>query len=185
MQGRELRKLYFKHTMAKNSKVGILLEFNYEEPEFLYPYYRFKEAGFETVSIGPSTDTVYKGKHGYPFKAEVSIQDIKPEELAALIIPGGFAPDYWRRDKRFLDLIRQMNDLGRPLAAICHGPWMFCSAKILKGKRATGFVAIKDDIENAGAIYEDAPVVVDGNLITSRMPKDLPDFCKAILDQLS
>ncbi|PVD31435.1 hypothetical protein C0Q70_06847 [Pomacea canaliculata] len=112
MQGRELRKLYFKHTMAKNSKVGILLEFNYEEPEFLYPYYRFKEAGFETVSIGPSTDTVYKGKHGYPFKAEVSIQDIKPEELAALIIPGGFAPDYWRRDKRFLDLIRQMNDLG-------------------------------------------------------------------------
>lgn len=171
--------------MATNRKVGILVEFNFEEPELLYPLYRFQEAGFTVVTIGPVKDNVYKGKHGYPVKADVSVDDITAKDLAALIIPGGFAPDYWRRDKRFLDLVKEVNALGRPLAAICHGPWMFCSCRILQGKRVTSFVAIKDDVENAGATYEDAPVVVDGNLITSRLPKDLPEFCKAILAQLA
>ncbi|XP_076435213.1 general stress protein 18-like [Babylonia areolata] len=171
--------------MASMRKVGILLEFNFEDAELIYPLYRFQEAGYLTVTIGPVKDVVYKGKHGYPVKPDLSIDDIKAEDLAALIIPGGWAPDYWRRDNRFLDLVKNVYSLGRPVAAICHGPHMFCSCKLLKGKRATGFISIKDDMENAGAVFEDSAVVVDGNMITSRTPKDLPEFCKALLAQLN
>lgn len=172
------------YTNMTTKRVGILAEFNYEDLELWYPYYRLREEGFETFTIGPEQGKTYNSKHGYPCKAEVGIDDVNHEDLAALIIPGGFAPDYWRRDKRFLDLVKNMYQSGKPTAAICHGAWMFCSAKILKGKKLTCFVAIKDDVENAGGIYEDSPVVVDGNLITSRLPKDLPDFCKAIIAQL-
>ncbi|CAL1545480.1 unnamed protein product [Lymnaea stagnalis] len=165
-------------------KVGILIEYNFEEPELIYPYYRMKEAGFETVLIGPVAGKQYNGKHGYPVTSEVAIDNISAKDLCALIIPGGWAPDYWRRDKRFLDLIKDIDEQGKPLATICHGAWMLCSAKILKGRKVTCFCAIKDDVENAGGVYEDSPVVVDGNLISSRIPKDLPDFCKAILAKL-
>ncbi|KAL8571324.1 hypothetical protein ACOMHN_050574 [Nucella lapillus] len=171
--------------MASANKVGILVEFNFEDAEVIYPLYRFQEAGYTTITIGPDKETTYKGKHGYPVKSDLAIDEIKAEDLSALIIPGGWAPDYWRRDPRFLDLVKGVHGLGRPVAAICHGPWMFCSCKMLKGKRATSFVAIKDDLENAGAIFEDSAVVVDGNMITSRTPKDLPEFCKAVLAQLS
>ncbi|KAK7480043.1 hypothetical protein BaRGS_00028680 [Batillaria attramentaria] len=102
--------------MSASKKVGILVEFNVEDAEFVYPYYRFKEAGYAVVAIGPVKDNVYKGKHGYPMKAEVSIDDIKAEDLSALIIPGGWAPDYWRRDKRFLDLVTGVYQLGKSLA---------------------------------------------------------------------
>jgi len=172
--------------MASNltSQVGILVEFNFEEPELLYPFYRMQEAGLDTVLIGPKAGAQYKGKHGYPVKSDVSIDDVTAESLCALIIPGGWAPDYWRRDTRFLKLVRDMDQAGKPIAVICHGAWLLCSAKILKGRKLTCFCAIKDDVENAGGLYTDEPVVVDGNLISSRVPKDLPDFCKAILAQL-
>ncbi|KAK6191419.1 hypothetical protein SNE40_003113 [Patella caerulea] len=170
--------------MASEKRIGILVEFNYEDMELWYPYYRLKEEGFNTFTIGPEKDKVYNSKHSYPCKAAYGIDDIKVQDLDALIIPGGFAPDYWRRDKRFLDLVKGVYEAGRPVAAICHGAWMFCSAKILQGKRLTCFVAIKDDVENAGGLYEDKSVVVDGNMITSRLPADLPDFCKAIIAQL-
>ncbi|KAK7088270.1 general stress protein 18-like [Littorina saxatilis] len=171
--------------MADAKKVGILLHFNFEEPEVLYPLYRFQEAGYPTVTIGPVKGTTYNGKHSYPVVADMSVTDVKAEDLSALIIPGGWSPDYLRRDPRFVNLVKDVYELGRPVAAICHGPWMFCSARILQGKKATGFVSIKDDMENAGATYVDAPVVVDGNMITSRTPADLPQFCKATLAQLS
>ncbi|BFZ18472.1 hypothetical protein BsWGS_21511 [Bradybaena similaris] len=171
--------------MAHSSKkVGILIEFNFEEPELLYPYYRMKEAGFETVLIGPVAGKQYAGKHGYPVTSEVAIDNISAQDLSALIIPGGWAPDYWRRDQRFLQLVKDIDAQRKPLATICHGAWMLCSAKILKGRRLTCFSAVKDDVENAGGIYEDKAVVVDANLISSRVPGDLPDFCKAILAQL-
>ncbi|CAG5132300.1 unnamed protein product [Candidula unifasciata] len=150
----------------------------------LYPYYRMKEAGLDTVLIGPVAGKQYTGKHGYPVTSEVAIDNISAQDLSALIIPGGWAPDYWRRDPRFLQLVKDIDSQGKPLATICHGAWMLCSAKIIKGRRLTCFTAVKDDVENAGGIYEDKAVVVDKNLISSRVPGDLPDFCRAILAQL-
>lgn len=172
--------------MATNNvpRIAVLVEFNYEDLEIWYPLLRFREEGFETFTVGPEEGKIYQSKKGYPCKADRCIDNVKPEDLDVLIIPGGFAPDYWRRDKRFVDLVKFTYEQGKPVAAVCHGPWMLCSAKILNGKRATCFYSIKDDVTNAGAIYEDASVVVDGNLITSRTPNDLPDFCKAILKQL-
>ncbi|ESO91746.1 hypothetical protein LOTGIDRAFT_233342 [Lottia gigantea] len=170
--------------MSQTKKIGILVEFNYEDLELWYPYYRLREEGHETFTIGPEKNKVYNSKHSYPCKAAYGIDEIKLEDLDALIIPGGFAPDYWRRDQRFLSLVKGIYESGKPIAAICHGAWMFCSAKILKGKKLTCFSAIKDDVENAGGLYEDKSVVVDGNMITSRLPQDLPDFCKAIIAQL-
>ncbi|XP_071093226.1 putative cysteine protease YraA [Haliotis cracherodii] len=171
--------------MASTKKVGILVEFNYEDLELWYPLLRLREAGYTVITISGEKGKKYTSKHGYPCVSDEAIENVSVEDLSALIIPGGFCPDYLRRDKRMVDLVRNMYTSGRPVASICHGAWMFCSAKILKGKRATCFHAIKDDVENAGAVYEDSPVVVDGNLITSRIPQDLPDFCKAILQQLS
>ncbi|XP_070571663.1 putative cysteine protease YraA [Ptychodera flava] len=161
-------------------KVGILVEFNYEELEVWYPLLRFREEGMETVTIGPQKDKVYNSKHGYPCKADVDIENISPAELDALVIPGGWAPDYWRRDRRFVDLVRCMFEAEKPVAAICHGPWLLVSANVLSVFASL----LKDDVINAGADYQDAPVVVDGNLITSRVPADLPEFCKALLTQL-
>ena len=166
-------------------KVGVLLEFSYEDLEVWYPLLRLREAGHEAFTIAPEAGKTYNGKHGYPAKADKSIDQVNSKDLDALIIPGGWCPDFLRRDKRFVTLVKEMVDAKKPVAAICHGGWMLCSAKCIQGRRMTCFVAIKDDIENAGALYEDAPVVVDGNLITSRFPPDLPDFCKAILEQLA
>lgn len=165
-------------------KVGILAEFNYEDLELWYPYYRLKEEGHETFTIGPEKGKTYNSKHGYPCKADFGIDEITAGGLDALIIPGGFSPDYLRRDKRILDLVKAMDDAGKVLASICHGAWVLISAKVIRNRNVTCFVAIKDDVENAGANYTDVPVVVDKNMVTSRLPKDLPDFCKAIIAQL-
>ncbi|KAL5015905.1 hypothetical protein ScPMuIL_005494 [Solemya velum] len=162
-------------------RVGILVEFNYEEMEVWYPFYRLKEEGYETFTIGPQKDMVYKSKWGLPCKSEETVDNVKAESSQYC---SGSAPDLWSRDLEFESSGILVFSLGRPVASICHGPWVLCSAKLLKGKRATCFIAIKDDVENAGALYEDASVVVDGNLITSRKPPDLPDFCKALIAKL-
>ncbi|XP_002737725.1 protein/nucleic acid deglycase 2-like [Saccoglossus kowalevskii] len=169
---------------APRKKIGVLVEFNYEDLELWYPLLRFREEGMETITIGPEKDKIYKSKNGYPCKADVDIETVSPADLDALIIPGGWAPDYWRRDKRFVDLVRCMFEAEKPVAAMCHGPWLLISANVLRGRQATCWHSIKDDVTNAGAEYQDAAVVVDGNLITSRGPNDLPDFCKALLTQL-
>ncbi|XP_060596349.1 putative cysteine protease YraA [Ruditapes philippinarum] len=167
-----------------SKKIGILAEFNYEDLELWYPYYRLKEEGHETFTIGPEKNKTYNSKHGYPCKAEFGIDEISVDGLDALIIPGGFSPDYLRRDKRILALVKAMDDAGKVLASICHGAWVLISAKVIKGRNVTCFIAIKDDVENAGANYTDVSVVVDKNMVTSRLPKDLPDFCKAIISKL-
>ena len=164
-----------------SKQVGILVEFNFEDAELIYPFYRMQEAGHNVVLIGPKADMQYKGKHGYPVKSQVSIDDISADSLSALIIPGGWAPDYWRRDQRFLQLVKDIDAQGKPLACICHAAWMLCSAKIIRGRKLTCFCAIKDDVENAGGLYTDQAVVVDKNLVTSRVPADLPQFCREIL----
>jgi len=166
-------------------KIGILVEFNYEDLEVWYPLLRLREAGHETFTIGPVAGTVYNSKHGYPCKADRSIDQISADVLDGLVIPGGWCPDYLRRDKRFVDLVKNMVDAKKPVGAICHGAWMLCSAKCISGRRLTSYIAIKDDVENAGGSYEDAAVVVDGNLVTSRVPSDLPQFCAALLLKLA
>jgi protease I len=165
--------------------VGILVEYNYEDLEVWYPLLRFKEEGYDVFTIGPEEGKVYQSKKQYPCKADKCIDSIKAEDIDALVIPGGFAPDYWRRDKRFVDLVKNAFEQNKAIAAICHGPWLLCSARILKDKNLTCFYSIKDDVINAGGVYEDSPVVVDGNLITSRVPNDLPDFCRAIIKFLT
>lgn len=169
----------------KNKKVAILVEDFYQELEVWYPLLRLREAGLHVFTVGLQAGAVYKSKLGYPVKAEQAVTEISPTEIDALVIPGGWAPDYMRRHDSFVSLVRGMNQLGKPIAAICHGGWLLCSAGALRNRRATSFFSIKDDMVNAGAQWQDRPVVVDGNLITSRTPDDLPDFCRELLAVLS
>jgi len=169
---------------VEGKRVGILIEDFYQELEVWYPLLRLREAGADAFTIGMEAGQVYKSKLGYPAKADYGINDVTPTELAALVIPGGWAPDHMRRHPSYVNMVREMNALGKPIAAICHAGWMLCSAGIVKNRRATCFFSIKDDLINAGAHYVDEPVVVDGNLITSRVPDDLPAFCRELLKKL-
>lgn len=157
----------------------------YEDMELWYPKIRMEEAGYKTVVAGPDVGKTYLGKHGYPCKADLTYDQVGPTQFDALIIPGGYAPDKMRRHAKALEIVRHMDEKKKPIAFICHGGWVPISAKILKGKKVTGFMAIKDDLENAGAHYSDKAVVVDGHLISSRTPHDLPHFCKAILEMIA
>src|SRR4029450_10230766 len=127
----------------------------------------------------------FRGKHGYPAAAETLIGEVKSADFLGLLIPGGFMPDKLRRDAKVLSLTREFFEQGKLVAFICHGGWIPISARILKGKRATGSRGIKDALENAGAIWIDEPVVVDGNLVSSRTPRDLAPFAKAMVDFLA
>jgi protease I len=166
-------------------RVGILVERQYEDLELWYPYYRLREAGCVVSLIGPEEGTIYASKHGYPAKSEMTARDLTSNEFDGLIIPGGFCPDYIRRSEPMLRLVREMNEAEKPIAAICHGPWVLCSTKALKGRMATGFFAIKDDMVNAGADWVDEEVVVDGHIITSRRPSDLPAFVVAFMKAIA
>lgn len=156
----------------------------YEDLELWYPKLRLEEAGFKVVVAGPEMGKTYLAKHGYPCKADAALESIDARDFTGLVIPGGFAPDKLRRIPKVLEIVRQMHEAKKMIAFICHAGWVPISAKILKGRRVTGVAAIKDDLENAGALYTDQPVVIDGNLITSRTPADLPVFCKAMLEFL-
>lgn len=164
-------------------KVAILVADMYQELEFWYPYLRLKEEGAEVLAVGPEAKE-YKSKLGYPAKADLGAKDVRAPDFQGVVIPGGYAPDYLRRSPELVRFVKNMAEAGKPVAAICHGPWMLCSARVVKGKRVTSFFAIRDDLENAGAIWVDEPVVVDGNIITSRMPQDLPLFLKAVIEAL-
>lgn len=165
-------------------KIAVLVENLYQVLEVWVPYYRLKEAGFETVLIGTGKGT-YQSKEGYPAREEISVFEADPDEFDGVVVPGGYAPDHLRRYPEMVQFVREMHQSNKMVAAICHGPWMLASADILKGKKATSFMAIKDDVVHAGAEYIDVPVVVDGNLITSRTPDDLPDFCHAMIQTLN
>jgi len=160
------------------------VEDGYEDLELWYPKLRLEEAGYATRPAGPELKP-YRGKHGYPASAELRIDDATSADLIGLLIPGGFMPDKLRRDAKVLALTRECFEQGKLVAFICHGGWIPISAKILKGKRAAGSRGIKDDLENAGAIWVDEPVVIDGNLVSSRTPQDLPAFAAAMVEFLS
>lgn len=155
----------------------------YEDLELWYPKIRLEEEGATTTVAGLG-DKTYQGKRGYPVTVDTDVDRIDASQFDGLVIPGGFAPDQLRRYDRVLQITRDIYLAGKPVAFICHAGWVPISAKILKGKRATSVRAIKDDMENAGVIWEDAPVVVDANLISSRTPADLPAFCKALIAAL-
>jgi protease I len=170
--------------MPDRKKIAILVEDLYEELELWYPYHRLREAGHEPILVGPEART-YKGKTGhYPATADMPVDAVKPADLAGVIVPGGYAPDRMRRHRPLVDLVRVLHDDGKLVAAICHAGWLLVSAGVVRDRRATSFSSIREDMINAGAAWEDAPVVVDGNLVTSRHPDDLPDFMRAILAQL-
>ena len=170
--------------LLKDKKVIILIEEMFNVFEFWYPYYRLKEEGVEVTVVGSGSAEVYTGKPGTQAKADVSADQVSAEEFDGIIIPGGYAPDMMRRYPAMINLVKDIFIAGKPVAAICHAGWMLVSAGILSGKRATSFFAIKDDLINAGAQWVDQEVVVDGNLITSRVPDDLPAFMKAVINML-
>lgn len=161
--------------------ISILVEKFYQDLEVWYPYLRFREAGFKTEFVGVGGVKSYTGKNGYPLTAERDIREVKASALKALIIPGGWAPDFLRQNADVLSLVREMDREGKPIGAICHAGWVIASAGIVKGRKLTSYAAIKVDLMNAGAEWMDAEVVVDKNLVTSRTPADLPAFCREIL----
>ena len=167
--------------IMKSKTVGILAENDYQTLEVWYPLYRLREAGHRPIVIGTGSATTYRSKDNYPVVVERAAGAIGPSDLDAIVIPGGWAPDKLRQYPAVIDLVRQIYSDGKPVAAICHAGWVLVSAGILRGKRATSFVAIKDDMIAAGAHWTDEECVVDGNLITASKPDDLPAFMRALL----
>ncbi len=164
-------------------KVAVLVEDYYQVLEVWYPYLRLREEGIKTVLVGTGKGK-YKSKEGYVAEEELSIEKAEVNDFDAVIIPGGYAPDILRRYAKVNNFVKNMYEKGKIVAAICHAGWVLISAGILKDKKVTGFSAIKDDLINAGAQFIDREVVVDGNLITSRNPYDLPAFCTQIIKKL-
>lgn len=161
----------------------ILVDDFYQDMEVWYPYYRLVEAGFDVQFVGKEANQTYTGKFGYPAVSHVAAKKIKGTQVDVVVIPGGWAPDKMRLVPEMVSIVKEANDAGKVIASICHGGWMLVSADVLKGKTATSYIAIKDDVVNAGATYVDAEVHVDGNLITSRKPDDLPAFMRQILNK--
>ncbi len=167
------------------AQIAVLAENLYDERELWYPTIRMKEAGHEVHIIGSGTASEFLSKFGMPVKVDHDVQDVNPDDYDGVIIPGGFSPDYMRRVPEMIEFVRKIGDSGeKPVAAICHGGWMLVSAKLIYGKEVTSFHSIREDLENAGASWIDEPVVVDGNIITSRNPNDLPSFCIEIMKML-
>lgn len=166
-------------------RVAILIENLFDERELIYPYYRLLEEGYEVHLVGSEKDTIYSSKAGVTERSTHSSIEVSAKDYDAVIIPGGFSPDNMRRCKATVEFVKGMDKENKIIAAICHGPWMMASCCDLKGKKATSFYSIKDDLVNAGVEYIDEEVVVDGNLITSRTPKDLPVFLKTIIEKLN
>jgi protease I len=164
----------------QNKTLLAFLDDVYEDLELWYPKLRLEAAGYALKCAAPAMKS-YAGKHGYPAAADLLLPDAHSRDFCGLLVPGGFMPDKLRRDAKVLSLTREFFELGKLVAFICHGGWIPISAKILNGRRATGSLGIKDDLVNAGALWVDEPVVVDGNLISSRTPRDLAPFGEAMV----
>ncbi len=165
--------------------IGILAGPGYEDLEFWVPCMRVQEEGAEVKVIGIKADQSYTSKSGgLTVECQVAANDISADQLDALLVPGGWAPDKLRRDKSILKLVQDMNDQGKILGFICHAGWVAASAGICKGKRATGSTGIKDDMENAGARWVDEPAFREGNLVWGRVVEDIPDYCRELVKAL-
>jgi protease I len=166
-------------------KILMFVDDIYEDLELWYPKIRLTEENAEVIVAGSYKMKVYSGKHGYPCKSDASFEEIDSKDFDALVIPGGFAPDKLRREKKVIDITQEMFKSEKPIAHICHAGWIPISAGIMKGFKCTSTPGIKDDLINAGAQWVNEPVVVDRNMISSRSPADLPEFCKAIIKMLA
>ena len=166
-------------------RVLVLVGDDYEDLELWYPKLRLEEAGCHVTVAGAMPGRTFAGKHGYPCTSDAAIDDMEAADFHGIVIPGGWMPDKLRRDAKVLGLVRDFADTGKLVAAICHGGWIPISAGVYRGVRVTGSPGIKDDLVNAGAIWEDAAVVIDRNHVTSRKPGDLPAFMAAIIDLLA
>ena len=166
-----------------NTQIAILVEDDYQELELHYPRLRFIEAGATVKLLGTGKKS-YTSEIGYPAPIDDDVSDVDPNDFDAVIIPGGMAPEKMRRNRAMVDFVRSMDNLGKPVAWICHAGSMAISADIIRNRRVTSFESIRDDMVNAGGIWLDEDVVVDDNLISSRTPPDLPAFCRAIIEVL-
>lgn len=168
-----------------NRRILVFVDDIYEDLELWYPKLRLIEAGAQVVVAGPKAETVYEGKNGYPCRSDAAIADMEAGDFDGLVVPGGFMPDKLRRDPKVLSLVRDFSASGKLVAAVCHGGWIPISAGVYRGVRVTGSPGIKDDLINAGAIWEDAAVVIDRHFVSSRKPDDLPEFCRGILEVMT
>lgn len=166
-------------------KVAVLVEDLYENLELWYPVLRLREEGAQVLIVGPKAGETYKSKEGYPAKADTAADNLTANEIDSVIIPGGYAPDRMRRHEAMVKLVKEAFESGKIVAAICHGGWMLAEADIIRGRTVTSFYAIKTDLVNAGANWVDREVVRDGNIVTSRVPSDLPAFMSAIIEALT
>jgi len=171
--------------MLEGKRIAILAEEDFEDSELVEPLRAMKNAGARVVIVGSGTKQSYTGKRGSAtVTADVTADKVKAEDFDAIIVPGGYAPDKMRLHQSMIDLVRRAHDLGKVIAAVCHGPQLLISAGVVRGRRVTSWPSVAVDLQNAGANWVDEPVVEDGNLITSRKPADLPRFNKAIVDAL-
>lgn len=171
-------------TPLQGKTVLIIVGPDFEDREVIYPYFRMQEAGAKVTVVGIGEKT-YKGKYGIPITVDANIEDVENQPWDAVIIPGGWAPDKIRMNVSALNTVRNAHKRGAMVSAICHGGWVLASAQVVKGKTVTSYPAIKDDLIHAGATWVDKEVVVDGNLVTSRTPADLPAFSRAMIDVMS
>jgi len=168
----------------KGLKLLMFVDDDYEDLELWYPKLRMMEERALITVAGPESNKVYTGKNGYPCKSDIAIDNANDKDYDGLIIPGGFAPDKLRRIPKVLEITRNIFNSGKLVAHICHAGWIPISAGIMKGFKCTSTPGIKDDLINAGAVWVDEACVVDRNMISSRRPDDLPDFCRAIISYL-
>lgn len=166
-------------------KAVIITGANFQDEEFIYPFYRLQEAGFQ-VDVAVDNKEIVKGKYGVPARPTVDAKDLKEEDYDLVVLPGGHeAPDRVRQITEVLKFVKEMNNKNKVISSICHGPWIMISAGIVKGRKVSGYIAIKDDIQNAGAEYIDAPVVVDGNFVTSPHYKYNGDWMRETLKKFN
>jgi protease I len=159
----------------------VLVEQDYQEMEVWYPTYRLKEEGAAVLHIGSGSALEYKGKYGYPVRVDRSADEVSAQEIAGLVIPGGWAPDRLRQSHAVIALVKDVFALNKPVACICHGGWVLASADVVRDRNLTSYIAIKDDLVHAGAKWFDQEVIVDGNLVTARKPDDLPVFMREFI----
>ncbi|MBS7639607.1 MAG: type 1 glutamine amidotransferase domain-containing protein [Candidatus Bathyarchaeia archaeon] len=188
----------------ENRRVAIIVAHEFEDVELLYPFLRLSEEGAEVVivpvesGLHPRPSVRGKpvtGRYGTPIPLEVfgegvryaikRLNEINIEDFDALIFPGGFSPDALRIMPGVIELVKNAHEKGKIIAAICHGPQVLISAGLVRGKKVTSYIAVRDDLVNAGALFIDEPAVRDGNIITGRVPDDLPEFCQMIIEALS
>jgi len=167
--------------MSLHHRACVLVESQYENLELWYPYWRLRELGLAVDLVGPEAQKTYGSKEGYPCTTDTPVSSALERDYDVIVAPGGMAPDKLRRYPEILKLVKQVHDRGGIVASICHGPWVLISARILRGRKVTCVAAIKDDVMNAGAEYFDEEVVVDGNIVTSRTPKDMAAWSSAIV----